>query len=172
MNIQRRIFYSYICRVMFDTLLWRVRKSLLIRCKWQNPWKKVSMSPYNLSCQRRNLENRHVWVLILRGGDFKGSWRRWVYSISKSNGFSIIEIGSKSLALFFLTRWLWKYLLNFNFLVCKIIIAMSASTTLESTEPSAKGIFVNMNDNVCQHMQKTMNSTILAMKITKVHNEE
>lgn len=95
-----------------------------------------------------------------------------MYSISKSNGFSIIEIGSKSLALFFLTWWLWKYLLNFHFLVCKIIIVMPAFTTLESTEPNAKGIFVNMNANIYQHMQKAMNSTILAMKIIKVHNEK
>lgn len=49
---------------------------------------------------------------------------------------------------------------------------MPASTTLESTEPNAKGIFANMNDNICQHTQKAMNSTNLAMKITKVHNEE
>ena len=46
---------------------------------------------------------------------------------------------------------------------------MSASTTLESTEPKVKGVFVNMNDNICQHMQKAINPTIWAMKITKVH---
>ena len=166
---------------MFDTLLQLVRKSLLIKYKWQNPWKKTGTLPYNLSHQGGNPENRQVWVLILRGGDLKGSRRRWVYSISKSNGFGIMKVGFKSvpgypslLSGFGNTS----YLLKSSFLVCKIVIIMSAlqacevhSTTLDSTEPNAKGIFVNINDNI-RHVWKAMNYKIIAMKVPNVYHEE
>lgn len=70
------------------------------------------------------------------------------------------------------------YVLKFSFLVCKIVIIMSAlqacevhATTLESTEPNAKGIFLNINENIC-HVWKAMNYKIIAMKVPNVYHEE
>lgn len=45
------------------------------------------------------------------------------------------------------------------------------STTLQSTEPNAKGIFLNINGNIC-HVWKAMNYKIIAMKVPNVYHEE
>lgn len=71
---------------------------------------------------------------------------------------------------FFLTQWLRKDLPIFNFLSVKQRYLPQAceahSTTLESTEPNAKGTFVIIKD-VCQHVWKAMNYII-----TKVYNRK
>lgn len=91
-----------------------------------------------------------------------------MYSISKSNGFGVTELGSKSQLSILPYSVALGVSPKFQVLSLKIVVIMSASGLggtphhLRVHRAQCKGILVNINDNTCQHVWKAMNHKILA----------